>query len=175
MTFNPTFLSLERALRNGALVRRLPVVPQTEDSNRLLFIRHDVAPILNGVAPSNFPAVEWEVLIRSYCVGSLLTVSFKKNKYRPDIERLADYDEVWALCARNPKPGWRLLGRFVRPDWFIGLAAWSKNDLFKRYDEAASDVNKRWREIFGSQEPWRGNRPADYLTGALRDVDEDDG
>ena len=175
LTFNTTFISLERAVRDGALVRRFPVRARREDSTRAIFVLPELNEILDGGTPGHFPAVEWEVLIRSYCVGSLLTVSFRKNRHRPDIERLGDYDEVWAMCARNPKPGWRLLGRFVQPDCFVGLAAWPKGELFGRYDEAVADVIRRWRDIFGSQEPWRGNRPADYLTGALHDVDERDG
>jgi hypothetical protein len=174
LTFNTTFLSLERALRDGALVRREPVRPQADGSIRTIFVRHELMAMLDGDAPGHFPAVEWEVAIRTFCVGALLTVSFKRNKLRPDIERLGDYDEVWAICARKPKPGWRLLGRFLQPDCFIGLEALPKGVLANRYDEAAADVTRRWGEIFGSQAPWRGNRPGDYMTGALHDLDAHD-
>ena len=174
MTFNATFLSLERALANNRLVRRMPVRPDSEDSSRVLFVLPELTSILGSGALSRVSDVEWEVPIRSFCIGAMLTVSFRKNRNRPVIERLADYDEVWAMCARKPKPGWRLLGRFLHPDCFIGLAAWPKGELFGRYDEAAADVIRLWGEIFGLQEPWRGNRPADYLTGAWHDLDAHD-
>ena len=166
---------MERALKNGALVRRSPVRPQFEDYKRELFIRPELADLFNGDPPSHFPALEWEKLIGAFCAGWSLSVSFKFTKKKPDMERLASFDEIWALCPRKPKPGWRVLGRFMQPGYFVALAAWPKAELFGRYDEAAGAVVSRWREIFGQQEPYRGSVASDYLTGVCSNVDESDG
>ena len=172
LTFNTTFLSLERAVRDGALVRRWPERPQFEDYKREFFFRPDLADLLNGGSSSHFPVLEWEKLIGAFCAGWTLSVSFKFTRKRADMERLASFDEVWALCPRKPRPGWRVLGRFVQPGCFVALAAWPKGELFGRYDEAAAEVTDRWRQIFGQQEPYRGRVAEEYLTGVCRNVDE---
>ena len=175
MTFNTTFLSLERAVKNGALMKRSPERPQFEDHKREFFFRPELAALFNGGSSSRFPALEWEKLIGAYCAGWSLTVSFKFTKKKPDLERLASFCEVWALCPRKPKPGWRVFGRFVQPGCFVALSAWPKVELFERYDEAAADVISRWRDIFGEQDPYSGGVAEDYLTGVCRNVDQFDG
>ena len=175
MTFNATFLSLERAEKSGALLRRPPDRPQMEDHKREFFFHPELAPLFKGLTSRQFPALEWEKLIGTFCAGWSLTVSFKFTRKKPDMERLASFDEVWALCPRKPKPGWRVFGRFVQPGCFVALSAWSKVELFERYDEAATDVISRWRGIFAEQEPYRGRVASDYLTGVCRNVDQIDG
>ena len=175
LTFNPTFLSLKRAEKSGALLRRPPERPQLEDHKREFFFHPELAALFKGGSSRQFPAPAWERLIGTFCAGWSLTVSFEFTKKKPDMERLASFDEVWALCPRKPKPGWRVFGRFVQPGCFVALSAWPKVELFERYDEAAADVISRWREIFGEQEPYRGRLASDYLTGVCRNVDQIDG
>jgi len=42
------------------------------------------------------------------------------SKQKPDIERLSGLDEAWVMCFRRPLPGWRLFGRFVAKNIFVG-------------------------------------------------------
>ena len=101
-----------------------------------------------------------------------MTVSRRVTKRKPDIERIEGFDEVWALCARQPKPGWRILGRFYEKDVFVAVRPWEKNKLLARYQEAAREVIEDWQRLFGPKAAHGGNAISDYLSGVVRDVDE---
>jgi predicted glycoside hydrolase/deacetylase ChbG (UPF0249 family) len=123
-----------------------------------------------------FPQVAADRLIAVFSANWRVTVSTKKttkkNKNKPDIERLENFDEVWALCARKPTPGWRILGRFYEKHVFIALRAWDKHVLVNRYDEATDEVIKDWNKLFGGQQAHSGKELADYLGEAYIDVDQ---
>ena len=159
-------------MRDGALVRRLPVRPPALDVRRELYVQPDMVDLLNGIPRGKFPDWECEKIIGRFCTGRLIIVSFKKQDDGVDMKRWEGFDEVWALCPRIPRPGWRVLGRFVQPGCFVALSAWDRHDLHNRFGEAAADVISRWRGIFGQQEPYRGSVAADYLTGVCKHAGE---
>ncbi len=141
-------------------IRWLLVTPQIED---LLRGRTEF-----GV----FPEREAEIVIGRYAAGHLLTVSRQITEERPDIEQVVGADEVWALCFRRPRPGWRLLGRFYQRDIFVALRAWDKHELSGKYDEAAAEVVGDWKTMFGDHPACTGNSISEYMSGVLKDVDE---
>ena len=92
---------------------------------------------------------------------------------RPDLERLTDNDEAWAMCFRKPTPGWRLLGRFVAKNVFVGLSLKDRLVLGRTatYDGFAKAMTRQWNESFPSLPVVRGNAWSDYVGGKVRDVD----
>jgi hypothetical protein len=110
-------------------------------------------------------------LIGIFCAGYLLRVSRKKNDVLPDLERLEGHPEVWALCPRKPKPGWRLLGRFLEKDRLVLFRAWDKHRLAGNYDAAMKQVIEDWEKQFGAAPPHTGLELSDYLSGVIKDVD----
>jgi hypothetical protein len=119
-----------------------------------------------------FPDVNTELLIGRYAAGHLLTVSREKTDKKPDLEQLVGCNEVWALCPRVPRPGWRILGRFYEKDVLVLLRPWEKKKLFGHYPEAASEIEADWIKIFGNRATHTGNDIGDYLSGVFKDVDE---
>ncbi|WP_439399187.1 hypothetical protein ACRQ5Q_17570 [Bradyrhizobium sp. PMVTL-01] len=173
MTFNTTPLPLDVVTAgSGKLITRKPLRP-LDNSVRRIYVTQEVADLLDGkTARGLFPNLEAERLIAVFCAGHFLRVSRKKNDDRPDLERLEGFDEVWALCPRKPKPGWRLLGRFIDKDRLILLRAYDKHQLAKNYDKATKEVIGDWEVILGAaQQPFRGTELSDYLSGVYRDVD----
>ena len=172
MTFNTTSLPLWRALRNQRLLVREPLRP-FGDPKRYLFVVPQIDALLDGhVLHGVFPATTTEKLVGIFSAGQLVTISRKITKRKPDMEQIVGHDEVWALCARTPKPGWRLLGRWYEKDAFIALRAWDKRHLFGKYPEAAQEVIADWEELFDARPPHRGAAIGDYLSGVFRDADE---
>lgn len=168
MTFNTTSLSLERLIRDKSLVERPPSGPTTP---RRLIVTPHIADLLDGKKLWGvFPDVSADVLIKRYCAGHLVRVSRKLTKARPDVEQIVGHDEVWALCARSPPPGWRILGRFLDAKLFVALRAWDKHQLFGRYAEASQEVITDWGKLFGNQ-LYRGSSLDDYLGPLLYDLD----
>jgi hypothetical protein len=109
-------------------------------------------------------------------IGYLMCVSFTIHtippRAYPELERLEGLDETWVMCFRKPRPGWRLLGRFMAPDHFVALAAYARDSLKNRklYEEAAQRMIDQWRAMFRAMDPFRGDNPAAYLSGVVRDV-----
>lgn len=103
--------------------------------------------------------------------GSLLGTSSKK----PTMEKLANLDEVWAMCARKPLAGQiRILGRFYERSIFVGLEIYNRGFLGSRenYHKVAEKIPDRWVDVFGSKPAHTGETLSDYLSGVVRDVDE---
>lgn len=143
------------------------------EQKRWILVDPRIDALLDGHLDfGSFPQVDCELLIGRFSAGHLVTVSRRFTKAKPDVERLANADEVWALCPRRPPPGWRILGRFAAPGCFIGLRAWDKNRLAAHYVQAAAEVIEDWRELFGQMPPLRSEDLGSYLGGVFRDVDQ---
>jgi hypothetical protein len=144
-------------------------------NRRELYVTPTIADLLNGGTPSlGFPHVGADQLVARYIAGFLVTVAVPyKPKCLADLERLDDVDEVWALCFRRPRPGWRLLGRFLWREKFIGLRLYDRHELpGKVYGESAEAVTKDWEAMFENEEPLRGSVASDYLDPVIVDVNE---
>lgn len=172
MTFNTTRLPLIRALADKRLLVREPLKPLGEQ-RRWLLVDPQMDALLDGhILYGLFPQPSSERLIGRFCAGYLVTVSRKKTRTRPDIEQIVGSDQVWALCPREPKPGWRLLGRFCDPGVFVVLRAWDKRALFNNYARAAQEVIEDWEALFGKMRPYEGGDIENYVTGVFKDADE---
>jgi hypothetical protein len=96
-----------------------------------------------------------------------LKVGMERARDGSDIRRLEGADEVWSLCARYKGPGgkgWRILGRFIERDIFIGLTHAPRICLWPPMEEMIfRDVLQRWERTFPGVEPLRGTTPTDYM------------
>ena len=175
MTSNATFLNIVTALRAGQLVEVRPLRPKANQVRRLI-IRPDMDTLLKGARPqTGFPHYKADFLFGSYAAGYLVTVSLIGNsKAKPDLERLQGLDEVWALCFREPRPGWRFLGRFAQRNLFVGLRAYDRHTLgtIAKYHRQAEKIIDDWKSLLGDLQPQRGSNVSDYLSGVWRDVDQ---
>jgi hypothetical protein len=174
LTFNTTSLRLMRALRDGKLLERAPLRPLGSEQKRHLLVTPEINNLLDGRAQfGEFPDVDAEHLIGRFVAGYLLTVSRQKTKAKPDIEQIVGPVEVWALCLRRPRPGWRILGRWHKQGVFIALRAWEKGKLAQNYSKAAQEVIDDWRRLLREEPVHTGASVEDYVGGVHRDVDED--
>src|SRR5262249_53983259 len=152
------------ALRRKVLLLREPLLPRAGEQVRHLIVTPQIDALLDGhVLRGVFPDTSAERLIGIFSAGHRVTVSREKTKAKPDVEQIVGADEVWALCARTPPPGWRILGRFFDKGDFIALRAWDKRELFANYSHAANEVIADWIELFGQLPPHRGSNVGDYL------------
>lgn len=130
-----------------------------------------------GAIPNEFPSVNLEKLTNLFCAGQYVSVSLKgdPDKRRPDFERLHSVQEVWAMCFRSVKANqWRLLGRFSQKNTFVGLGLYRRPELTgSQYTARANDVISEWQNLFGKAVPLMGQHKFDYLSGVVRDVDND--
>lgn len=107
--------------------------------------------------------------------GHTMNVS-RKSAPRVHLEKLEKVDEIWALCFRKPAPGWRLFGRFIERDTFVGTELYDRNVLGKKsnYTQLAQAEAGLWNRRFPGLPYLSSPDLADYLTGVYFDVDAGD-
>ncbi|MGE3990979.1 hypothetical protein [Pseudorhodoplanes sp.] len=143
----------------------------------MLLVTPEIDAMLDGHTHLGvFPTIEAEILFGVFSAGHLVRLSRKKTKQKPDLEMLDGYDEVWAMCIRKPRPGWRILGRWFDEiegqRVFVALRAWDKNKLFATYPTAAQEVTDDWDELFGGISPKRATELGEYVGGVYNDLDK---
>jgi hypothetical protein len=175
LTFSATSLNKARSLRLG-FVERIPFRPLA-DPRRCLLLKPGIGEILDGTdVHTGFPHIEADKVVGRYVAGHLIFVT-RKSAEDVDLEQLEDLDDVWALCFRKPRPGYRLLGRFLEQDTFVGFRLYDRHTLDGEevYAAKAAEIIDDWKADFGSIEPLRSKDLAAYLSGDLyRDVDQED-
>jgi len=132
----------------------------------------EISELLDGAdVGTGFPHRSADALIGTFIAGHLLLLSQRSSN--ADMEKLEIVDEVWALCFRAPRPGWRLLGRFLEPRVFVGLRLYERHQLGsrKKYSAKANEVINDWNKALGSIPPFRANALGTYVGGVFRDVD----
>jgi hypothetical protein len=178
LTFNATLPIVLEALKVGLVVHQpLRPVPQP------LMIRGILCPPevderLSGKDPSyGLPASGIAITIGRFIRGHSMGVSRKKRPRRwrgpeVELEQLEGFDEVWVLCYRHPRPGWRLLGRFLSQDTLAVFRVKDKLDIGSDYSAAVGEVISDWNAYFGAKRPLSGTELEVYLSGAHRNVDK---
>lgn len=118
------------------------------------------------------------VVIGTFTSGLPLSISRQKRRRKRserdvDLEQLENIDEVWALCCRHPRPGWRILGRFLEQDTFVALLIEDKLNIGGDYAQIAAEVMRLWNELFPGSAPYNGGSLSDYITGDHYDADQE--
>lgn len=174
MTFNTTSLYVGE-LKAAGFVEVFPLRARSEAQVRRVFMKPEMVDLLNGksMPPQGFPATCADEVIGRYCAGWLIRVSEKSNK-SSELEKLQDLNEAWALCFRSPKPGWRVLGRFMDKDIFVGMRIYDRHELAPstKYEERAKEIIAEWGETFPHIPPVSGSFPDAYISGVYINVDE---
>jgi hypothetical protein len=146
------------------------------EPERGILVTSEIKAIIAGDPPvQGFPHLCANLIIGRFIEGHYLLISRKSAK-DCDLEQLEDVDEVWALCFRKPRPGWRLLGRFIERNTFIGLRLCDRKELGFRpnYEREAASVIEDWITCFGSNDPLRGVDFGQYVGGHYKDVDKEE-
>jgi hypothetical protein len=167
------FQRIASALNAGDLIEWRPVRPLPRQMRQILVSRMAHTVLTGQDSSRGFPAAAADAVMGRFMAGHFVTVS-RKSAEGVDLEQLEDVHEVWALCFRIPRPGWRLLGRFADRDTFIGLHPYDRIVLDGRptYTGYARSIIEEWRVIFGDAQPLTGPNTSAYLTGVYRDVDQ---
>jgi hypothetical protein len=156
-------------------VERVPLRPLANPARSLL-LKPEIGDILDGSdVRLGFPHIEADKIVGRYVAGYLLSVTRKSAK-DADLEQLENLDDVWVLCFRRPRPGYRVLGRFLERDIFVGFRLYDRHTLDgkKIYTARAAEIINDWKRDFGSLDPLRSQDLNAYLGGVFRDVDQED-
>lgn len=179
MTYNATSPRLALAARVG-LVEHTP--PRESSGQRLILCPSDINDYLKGlVAKGDYPAMDAAVTIGRFLAGHSLVVSRKlrpPKRRKPgdrgvELEQLEGFDEIWVLCHRRPGAGWRLVGRMLEQDVLVVFGLHDKRDIGTDYGPVVGETITEWERCFPGLPPCNGPWLSGYLSGAHRDVDEE--
>jgi hypothetical protein len=162
---------MKRVLRSGFVLRN--ALRPVADPIRHLLLLPEIDAALDG-ANVKFPHVAADEVVARFVRGHFISVS-RRSAPKVDLEQLEGLDDVWALCFRRPRPGWRIFGRFLEQDVFVGLQLHDRIFLgFKaHYDEVAATIPDDWTRSLERIDPLRATDLNAYLSGSnYRDVDE---
>jgi hypothetical protein len=77
-------------------------------------------------------------------------------------------NEIWEIRCRDPKPGLRIFGSFIKRDTFVALTCAPHECLTSEedWDRAIQQYKTEWEKHF-NEPAFRGPYPNDYLTNAI--------
>ena len=164
MTSKATSLSMQRLAMAGLVEFGLPRAQVKR--LRHFFVTGDIDDLLTGKIQANpeFPCVNADFEIGKFVRGYIIGVS-RKHQSKCELKWLQGSDEVWVYCFRDPKPGWRLFGRFIGKNIFVGLHCVSREEAgdLIQYTKQSRIMVDKWNAIFPNESPFIGNSFADYL------------
>ena len=89
--------------------------------------------------------------------------------YRGFLKRLdPPPEEIWEIRVTQPRPQWRLFGRFAEPDTLILTGFFTRGHLGDKgseaWREAMADCAERWEALFPNHAPYSAASIHDYVT-----------
>lgn len=175
MTFIPT-VPYVLSDREPLVDVPLPEEERGGVSRRVLRVGSPIVDVLTGARTiDDFPIRRARALQQLFIGHAYVSGSVKGDPQnrQPDFERLVDVDEVWVMCFRQPRHSqWRLMGRFIRKDNFVGLALYSRAYLGNRvkYHSIARAFDKIWSETVPQLSFHRGACLDEYISKPCRDL-----
>lgn len=144
---------------------------------RHLFVTEEIFRTLNGGPTSTlFMDGKARAEITDFISGRMTVMSRQRRKWKntdkPQLVQIVGHDEVWELCFREPRPGWRLFGRFIDQGAFVGFEFHDKNVIGNNYNDIAKRVVEAWGVKFPGLDPVRSVHADGYAGFNVRDIDE---
>lgn len=174
MTYKATPLSNSQLKLAGFAEHDLIVPLKEYEKKRALWVSEDVSALITGQKnpQAGFPNVRYDVELGAYCKGYIISCTRRMNG-KSAFKWLKGHDEVWVLSFRSPPPGWRIFGRFAKPNTFVALRYYERERLkdLVQYNRAAEDLIEEWDKTFPGVAPFRGQTFNDYLGEMHRDDD----
>ena len=175
MTLKATMLS-DAQLKLAGFVELTPVVPlRAGEQRRTIWAKSALRDLVTGkITPElGFPCLEFDLFVGRYCKGYIVSATRDKKK-KSDFKWLQGHHQVWVVALRNPRPGWRIFGRFAGKNRFIILGAYVRSELgdLADYNKQASKIPSEWDAVFPNVPPFEGAAFHDYLGEIVRNDDE---
>jgi hypothetical protein len=110
-------------------------------------------------------------LLDTFISGDIISVRLPPSKnVGAQLAQLENrFEEVWEFRSREPKPGLRVFGRFLKCNHFLATNYASRCDLKEDSDwlREKQVCKRRWRTFFPSYNPLSGVEVHDYVSNAF--------
>jgi hypothetical protein len=150
---------IEERCKDGRLFR---LGPRMGTPSRQLVVSRSIQALLDGPWDNDAEEIRYGALyadLESYVVGGRLTFSDRprdnRNAYLAALDPLKD--GIWEIRSPNPRPGLRLLGYFVKVDYFVALWAGERKGLkqygSREWAKATKNCRGEWNRLFPADPP----------------------
>jgi hypothetical protein len=111
---------------------------------------------------------EFRAWLDAFMEGAEISVAENPDQKPPDamLARVKPIDwEFWSIRVTEPErtPGIRALGAFADKDKFVALT-WDCREMIQNFNDEVESAADAWIDIFGSEDPLRGDNLDEYLT-----------
>lgn len=154
-----------------------PLRREVHNPRRGFFVHATANAELRG-PHGGYPGNKGAAFLNRFVSNGRVTVSLSGDKSRwtedPDMERLQGVDEVWVVRFHEPSRNhWRLMGRFVRQNVFVGLVSHRHNELNgNAYSQRANEFIAEWNRLLPGVSFLRESTVGAYLTKPGTDIDD---
>ena len=149
--------------------------PAAAAVKRRLFVPSGIHAVLSGGTsqPPGFPCAAADLMFHRYRVGNIIHCT-RRPQGKGDFKWLENHDEVWVMCFKGAGVPWRMLGRFARPNLFVGLFNVERGELspWSAYQAKAAGTIADWDAKFPGCDPYRGTKFEDYLGSMVFSEDD---
>lgn len=162
---------------DGRLVFLEPLMPGAH--SRCLYIERELhdAIMQEATDPTGSTAFRMGRLISDldlFSTGERITVGYGAEKTCMMKHLDPRREEVWEIRSRDPKPSFRVFGRFAEPDVFIATNMARRDQLGALGSHEWADEVRRckviWRRLFPTYLPHTGESIHDYITENVYEV-----
>jgi hypothetical protein len=155
-----------------------PLYSQDDEHPRVMYVTAD---ILAAVSSPFADTVEGERLAQfrawldDWVDGALISVSEDPRGKPPEtmlarVEKIED--EFWSIRVTEPvkTAGIRSFGGFIALNEFIAVTWAMREDIGSDFDEAVTEAQEKWKDLFDTTPPHSGDSLDDYLTNYYRAI-----
>jgi hypothetical protein len=141
-----------------------------DDTVRVVYVAKEIWDIINPPYAESAEGemhAEFRQMLDAFLEGGEFSVAEDPFSKASDamIARIDPVNaELWDFRVIHPCPGIRALGGFWCLDTFVVLTWDYRENFDERWNVEVERCLRRWREMFGSRSPLKGNTLDDYLT-----------
>lgn len=174
-----TYMSIDAIIKEAVDSEKLHIFGglDSDEARRTLLLHPQIVTDMEAVLDQNKRLGRLISDFDNFCIGNEITISLTPYEHRDAYMGLLDPEEdgFFDIRSRDPNPGIRVFGRFVKPDTFVALEWWprsvdmgGKKKLGERnsqeYHFALIEAGQRWDATLPNVRPVTGGQVSDFLT-----------
>src|ERR1700733_7713055 len=142
-----------------------------DETARTMIVSADIMAVVTPPFPDTEEGRrlgEFRAWLDNFIEGAEISVAENPHQKPPDA-MLARVDpignELWSIRVTEPEltSGLRSFGGFAEQDKFIALT-WEYRELIEEFNDAVVEVIEVWQDLFGLNDPFKGDTLDEYLT-----------
>jgi hypothetical protein len=164
-------------LDNSKLFDLKPII-NGDETPRTMYVSADILAVVTPPFPDTREGErlgQFRAWLDDFVDGARISVSEDPRRKPPEtmLARVENAeDEFWSIRVTEPAntAGIRSFGAFCALNEFVAVTWGMRDDICDEFDEAVTEAQERWKDLFGVEGPHSGVNLDEYLTNYYRAV-----